>query len=234
MKKLLLVTVALILLFALAASAQETKIGRLSIGIKAGLSISNLTGDSLGSLLKNMAHTDVLPAEKSRTGVGFGAFFSYSIAPFFAIQPELLYVQKGCKFDFAGGGTTTVRSAWLEIPVLLKFSPEFQGNKIAPAVFAGPFVGFKTSAEFQQSGFAADVEVPGDFDAKDSLKSTDLGFTFGGSLGYKLTRGEIFLDARYDVGLTKIMKVGTFNHPTSKADTKTGVFFMLVGYKFDI
>jgi opacity protein-like surface antigen len=234
MKKLTLITLALVLLFALAASSQEAKVGKISFGIKAGINMSTLKGDSLASLLEDMAQADALPAKKSRTGVGAGAFFSYSVTPFFAVQPELLYVQKGCKFDFTGGGATTVKSAWLEIPVLLKFTPQLQGSKIAPAIFAGPFIGLNMSAEFQQSGFAADVEVPGDFDAKDSLKSTDFGITFGGGLGYKLTKGEIFFDVRYDLGLTKVLKSGILNRPESQADTKTSTFLILVGYKFDI
>lgn len=233
MKTPLLVILALVLLLAPTASAQETTAGKMSFGIKGGLSISTLKGDSLTSLLEDMAHAADLPTKKSRIGAGFGAFFSYSVTPAFAIQPELLYVQKGSKFDFAGGGTSTVRSAWLEIPVLLKLTPQVRGSKIVPAIFAGPFVGFTMSAEFQQSGFAEDVEIPGDFDAKDSLKSTDFGITFGGGLGYKLAKGEILLDVRYDVGLTKFVKAGTFDSP-GQADTKTSAFFVFIGYKFDI
>jgi hypothetical protein len=234
MKKLLLVTIALAFLLAVTASAQQAKVNKMSFGIKAGLSMATLKGDSLSSLLEDMAHASALPVKKSRIGVGFGVSFSYSVASSFAIQPELLYVQKGCKFDFADGGTSTAKSAWLEIPVLLKFTPQLKGSKIAPEIFAGPFIGFKMSAEFQQSGFAANVEVPGDFDAKDSLKSTDVGLTLGGGLGYKLTKGEIFFDVRYDVGMTKILKSGTLNRPNSQADTKTGALLMFVGYRFDI
>ena len=234
MKKLPLPVFAMVFLLALTASAQEPKVSKMSFGIKGGLGVSTLRGDSLASLLEDMAHAQSLPVKSSWTAAGIGAFFSYSVAPSFAIQPELLYVQKGCKFDFSGGGTTTAKSAWLEIPILLKFTPVFQGSRIAPAIFAGPFIGLKMSAEFQQSGFAAEVEVPGDFDAKDSLKSTDFGFTFGGGLGYKLTKGEIFFDVRYDLGLTEFLNSGTLNRPRSQADTKTSAFLMLVGYRFDI
>jgi hypothetical protein len=234
MKKLLLVIIALAFLLAVTALAQEAKICRMSFGIKAGLSIATLKGDSLASLLEGMADATALPVKKARISVGVGAFFRYSITPSFAIQPELLYVQKGCKFDFATGGTTTAKSAWLEIPVLLKFTPQLKGSKIAPAIFAGPFIGVRMIAEFEQSGFAADVEVPGDFDANDSLKSTDFGITFGGGLGYKLTKSEIFFEVRYDVGMTKILKSGTLNRPNAQADTKTSALLMFVGYRFDI
>lgn len=234
MKRMFFATLAAVLLFVPLASAQEAGADNISFGIKGGLSLSTLTGDSLAGILEDMAEADALPAEKSRIGAGFGAFFRYSITPTFAIQPELLYIQKGSKFEFTGGGTTTARSAWLEIPVLLRLTPRFEGSKITPAVFAGPFIGFNMGAEFQQSGFASDVEIPGDFDVKDSLKSTDFGVTFGGGLGYRLAKSEIFFDVRYDLGLTKIMKSGAFDRPDAEADTKTGAVLILVGCRFDI
>lgn len=234
MKKLLLVTIALVLLFALTASAQEAKISKMSFGIKAGLSMATLKGDSLASLLKDMVHAAALPVKKSQIGVGFGVSFSYAVASSFAIQPELLYVQKGCKFDFVGGGTITAKTAWLEIPVLLKFAPELQESKLSPAVFAGPFIGLKMSAEFQLSGFGADVEIPGDIDATGSLKSTDFGITVGGGLGYKLAKGEMFFDVRYDIGMTKFLKSGTLHRSNAQADTKTSAILMFLGYRFDI
>lgn len=118
---------------------------------------------------------------------------------------------------------------------MMEITPELRRSKIAPAVFAGPFIGLNTSAQFQQSGFAEDVKVPGDFNAADSVKSTDFGVTFGGGLGYKLTtESEIFFDIRYDFGLTKILKSGVLNHPDAQADTKTSALLVTAGYRFGL
>ena len=234
MKKSLPVTILLVALSAMTASAQEAKVGKMSVGIKGGLRISTLKGDSLAVIVEDMDHAATVPSNKSWTGAGFGAFVSYSISQSIAIQPELLYIKKGSKFTFSDGGTTTAKSAWLEIPLLLKFSLPLKGGGIVPAFFAGPFVGIVTSAEFQQHGFAVTSEAPADFDTKDSLNSTDFGITFGSQLGYKLLEGEIFLDARYDVGMTKILKSGAFNRPHSEADAETRALLMFVGYRFDI
>ena len=57
--------------------------GRLSIGIKAGMTVASVTGAS--------------PDVGSRIGAAVGAFATYSLGSAFALQPELYYAQKGAE-----------------------------------------------------------------------------------------------------------------------------------------
>ena len=64
---------------------------QMQAGLKAGVNISNLSGDDAGS-------------PDSKTGFAFGGFFMYQFSPMFAIQPEAYYTMKGAteKMDFQG------------------------------------------------------------------------------------------------------------------------------------
>ncbi len=223
MKKVLVVAVGLILILALAASAQETAAKKMSFSIKGGVSMGTLTGDSLKNFNLDFS-------KKSRLGFAGGVGLGFAVAKNFTIQPELLYVMKGAKFE-SGSEKITYKTDVIELPVLLKFTPEMKGSKIMPTIFVGPFVSMKMTGKVKAEGFT-DVAENVEIDIKDSLKSTDFGVTFGGGFGYKMAKGELFFDVRYDLGLSKVVKKEAFGN--ADFDTKTGTFLALVGYKFEI
>lgn len=223
MKRAFVVAVGLILILALAVSAQETAAKKMSFGLKGGISLGNLTGDSIKSFYDGAT-------KKTRFGIAGGVSLGYAMAKNFTIQPELLYVQKGAKFE-SGSAKSTLKTDVLELPVLLKFTPEMKGSKVMPTIFAGPFISMKMTGKIKNEGFADPAENV-ELDIKDSLKSTDFGVTFGGGFGYKMSSGELFFDVRYDLGLTKVVKKEAFDN--ADFDTKTSAFLAFVGYKFNI
>ncbi|MBN8642544.1 MAG: PorT family protein [Flavobacteriales bacterium] len=150
MKKILLTAVAV---FGFAfANAQEAK-----FGAKAGLNLSNFTGD----------------AEGTSTKVGFqvGAFAEFKVSDKFAVQPELVYSALGAKYDFFGFDVTETLS-YLTIPVMAKYY-------VADAfsLEAGPQIGFLMSAKAKADGESEDT--------KDAYNSTDFGINVGA--GYDVT-----------------------------------------------
>jgi hypothetical protein len=220
MKRTLLFALLGLLILSLSTfAADSAKKAPMAAGIRAGFSLGTATGSD--AEMSDGTKT-------SRFGFDFGGFFAFGVAKSFTLQPELLYVQKGVKYEEIGGpGKLTFKLDYLEIPVLIKFAPELQGSKIAPALFVGPYLGIRMGAKMKLEGSGGAVEV----DAKDAFKSTDFGMTFGGGLGYKMARGEMFFDARYDLGLSKVMKADEDGY---EADLKSGTFLILLGYKFNI
>lgn len=215
MKKVLLMSTLLLVAFAIAAHAQETTAegtGLVGYGIKLGVPLANFTG------------SDATPPtgvdKKMRIGFGGGAFLTYAFSPMFAVQPELLYMMKGTKWDSAGT-SLTYKLDYLQIPVLLKVMPE-TGGKIKPAIFVGPYVGFLLSASGALSLFGAD------FDLKDRYKSTEFGLSFGAGVNFLMSKGAITFDGRYDLGLSKIEK----SQLGEQANIKTGTITFLLGYTF--
>ena len=116
MKKLLFTAVAV---FAFGfTNAQETK-----FGAKAGLNMSNLTGD---------ANTD------SKVGFFVGGFAEIKLTDKFAVQPELLYSALGAKDD-----NDSYNLNYLLVPVMAKY---FVTEQLS--LEAGPQIGFLMSAKY--------------------------------------------------------------------------------------
>jgi hypothetical protein len=223
MKRILVLALLAVLVLSLSAFAAEAgKKMPMAAGIKAGISLANATGSDA---------TITGGDKKMKLGLGFGGFFAFTPMKSFTIQPEVLYVQKGVKYNETGGSEKlTYKVDYLEVPVLFKFTPEMQNSKIAPTLFAGPFLGFLMTAKEKLEG-AADPADNYDDDVKDYMKSTEFGITFGGGLGYKMAKGELFFDARYDLGLSKIQKAEPEGY---QSNVKNSAILVLVGYKFNI
>lgn len=202
MKKIILTAVAV---FGFAfANAQEVK-----FGVKAGLNISNFSGD--------------VEDNKSRIGFQLGGFAEIKISDKFSIQPELLYSAQGAnskEVDNANDYTfeEKINNSYLNIPVMAKFyvTPKFN-------VEVGPQIGFLLSSKTKFEESLAGVSVSAKEDTKDVFESTDFGLNFG--LGYDLTE-KLSIGGRYNLGLSNIVKdAGDFK-------VQNSVFTFSLGYKF--
>lgn len=206
----------MVLLLCTAACAQH---GVTAKGLKIGFGFADISTE----------YSELNDLVDSRVGFNGGAFLTYSINRRFAVQPELLYVSKG-----AGKSALFFSVTWsidyLEVPVLAKFDLKPNGP-LHPNLLAGPALGILLSSKFHIFGDSYDVA--------DGLKSTDLGFVFGGELDYR----HITLDVRYTLGLVNTIDAAKINKltgaqpndlyylegdPTSK---NTNLAFML-GYRF--
>jgi len=183
MKKLVLLTL-LIMVFSLGAFAQdEAGKGIIAKGFKAGLVMANLSSD-------NISENDM------KLGFAGGAFITYAFSPQFAIQPEVMYCMKGTKFSMEGAeDDLKYNFDYLVVPIMLKYMIPTEGN-VAPNFFAGPEVGFLLSAKAKMGGEEADM--------KDELKSVDFGLGFGAGVDFKMESTTIMFDARYTLGLSNI------------------------------
>lgn len=186
---------------------------QMQAGLKAGVNISNLSGDDAGS-------------PDSKTGFAFGGFFMYQFSPMFAIQPEAYYTMKGAtdKMDFEGTTVDlTYTLDYIEIPVLFKFIIPVQGSGVKPAIFAGPFLGINTTAKIK-------AEFQGQSQEEDltDTKSTEFGLQFGGGIGFPVGKGELGVDIRYILGLS------TIDDSADEADVKNNVININLYYGFSL
>jgi hypothetical protein len=216
MKRFVVLTTLLVFAFSLSALAQEKVAKKLEFGIQAGLCMGNVSGDS--------AKAGPGETKKARMGFGGGAFATFKLSPQFGIQPELLYLQKGVKYE-EGSAKMTVKADYIEVPVYLAFLPKLEG-KIQPSIFAGPYIGYLMSAKIKTEGMA-DPADNGEEDVKDSTKTTDFGISFGAGFGYALNpKGELFVNVRYDLGMTKV------DDHAEQQDSKLNMFAVMLGYRF--
>jgi hypothetical protein len=184
-----------ILVLAGAAAAQP------AVGLKAGLSLAKITGDDVGDV-------------QTKAGFMIGGFAAFPLGENTALQPEILYTQKGAKADGLGG-EEVLSLNYIDVPILFRFTVAGEGAR--PIFLLGPSIGFKASDKFTVGG--EEVEI-GDF------KSTDFGLVFG--LGAQIQQfvGEV----RYNLGLTNILDVPD---EANTASIKNSVISLQAGFTFN-
>lgn len=168
----------------MAMSAIMSPCLRAGVGVKGGLNFANQSWSDGGMTITPSGVQ--LPV--------FGVYFSLRLGKYLAIQPEILYSQKGSKFT-EDGYTDQITGSYIEVPVLAKIyiAPE---GPVRPILFAGPAIGFMLSAEEAYDGESEDIS--------DEVTGTDFGVVFGGGLEFKAGRAVLTLDVRYDMGLTDV------------------------------
>ena len=187
MKTFVRIALPLALLIAAPLQAQTT------LGVKGGINIANVSTDL----------PDFENLTDSKTGFVGGVYANLALGGVFAIQPELLYSEKGFKAS-EGGFDAQFKANYFEIPVLLK--AQFPMETIRPAVYAGPVVSFETSCKLglSEGGVSADFDCDSDEAGVGNRKTTDFGAVFGGNLDLFVGPVILTLDARYQLGLTNL------------------------------
>ena len=130
--------------------AFSTANAQISLGIKGGANISNLSGfEDFGEF-----------ESKAKIGLNLGGFVTFNLGKNIAIQPELFYSSQGAKIDEID---ENISLNYINIPVMLKLMT----NK-GFYVEAGPQIGI----------LAGDVKLDG-VDVSDEFKNSDLSAGFG-------------------------------------------------------
>jgi hypothetical protein len=176
-------------LFAPSASAQGVK-----FGVKGGVNLANIGGSDIAEF-----ESDLGISTESKAGLVAGAFAEFMIGNMFAIQPEVLYSQKGFKASVTGG-EDKLKADYVETAVLLKINIPIEGSKVHPHVYAGPAVGLKASCKIEESGSPSESCEDGGL----LIKSTDFGVAFGGGVSVDVGGAEVGVDVRYTLGLTSV------------------------------
>lgn len=189
-------TLALVAGLNSAARAQSD----VSLGLKAGASYASFVGAQSGNV----------------TGLfGFqaGAFANIGLSRMVAIQPEVLYSQKGAKAKDATDVYT--RLQYIDVPLALHVN--------ADGLFfeAGPQVGFLLAADSKFGPVSTDV--------KSVTNSVDFGYLAG--LGFQRKTGP-GIGLRYNGGFSNVPKAVTSGNVTVQNNIRNSVFQLYLTYSF--
>ena len=198
----------ILFILALLVTISTTYAQGITGGLKAGMNIANLHGDGVEGF-----------GYESKMGFCAGGFITFKVANIIAIQPEILYTQKGTKWEEEFVGETwkiTYNFNYLEIPILLKVIMPIQGM-IKPHLFVGPYFAYNLTAKVKTRYNGLDFD--------EVIKDSDFGAVFGGGIDFGLPAGKIVFDARYSLGLTTIDEEGS-------SAVKNNVFSFMLGYAF--
>lgn len=183
------------------------------VGIKGGLNLSNLTGDTND---KNLL-----------AGFHVGGWLEAPVTEALSIQPELLFSQKGLKQDYNWDELnveTRLRLNYLEIPVNLVYhlSKDFSFE-------GGPYIGYLLSAKME----ATSENNSGSIEYLKELDRNDFNqFDFGLGFGLRYYFNPLYLGFNYKAGFANI----TNNEKTNTDDlfdkAKNNVIQIYAGIAF--
>lgn len=209
----------------LSASAQN-EVGQITLKPTVGINIAKIT--------KLTDVTGGIGSSKTRTGLLAGVEAEYGVAENFGLTAGLFYSMQGGKLDWGSGKidvqgipytlnfTGTYKLDYLNIPIMAQYYV-VKGLAVKAGIQPGFCVSKKFTTEAAES-FAGMAEymkrtdkLSGEYEA--GIKS----FAFAIPVGLSYEYANFVLDARYNIGLTKVAK---------DFSGKNSVFSISLGYKF--
>ncbi|MBQ6648616.1 MAG: PorT family protein [Muribaculaceae bacterium] len=204
MKKIVIALMCTILATG-AAMAQE----KFTFGPKIGVDYTHYWGE-------NVEHGGHLNYQA-------GVFMECRFTSKFSIAPEVVFAAQGGKYDFKRnieGIDVELKETdhvnYINVPVMLKYY-------VAPALSIdfGPQLGFNVYSKNTIEGKVEKLKEKETTDMKKYTKTVDFGLGLG--LTYNITE-EVFIQARYTMGLTKVFNVDD--------DSKNGNGQIAIGFRF--
>lgn len=200
-----------VVLFALTSvSAQEY----VMFGAKGGVNFSTFSGDG----------SNAFNDPDGRTSFHLGLLAEIPVTERFSVQPEVLYSGQG--YDIAerdNGNDIEYQLDYINIPVIAKVYI-FEGL----ALEAGPQIGFLVNSEIDGDPGSVNNENTISLD-EDQFNKVDFSLAVGASFKF---RGGIFVNGRYNIGLSDIYDDSFTNNLLSGADAKHSVVQLGVGFMF--
>ena len=168
----------LVLSFVLSVNAQNSESSKFSLGVKAGVNISNVKASGKG----------ISVSYSSLTRFVGGIYGEYKFSEVLGIQPELLYNGVGAK-----NSGVKDEFGYLSLPILLKYSIPNTGL----GIYAGPQVSLALSAKEKIDSIGTSTDM------KSEMKSSE----FSGIIGvdYTFSFGAV-ISARYQLGFSNFAK----------------------------
>ena len=188
------------------ASAAPKIIGK---GLKAGINVSRILGG------------DISEFWVSKTGLAVGGFLVIGINEHLAIQPEILFSQKGAIYenievDYA----SSISLSYVDVPILVNFYvPMSAGAKFRPYLFTGPSLSLKIRGRIKSSAQGVTTESEAQ-----NMRAGGLGLMIGAGLNIDVGGGKIGIDVRHSWSLASTI---------IDEDAKTNFLSILLSYSFN-
>ncbi len=182
----------------------QMAIGEFSVTPRVGLTLASLTSQD---------------NSKINVGIAAGAEAEYQVLDFLGVSAGLMYSQQGVSYD--GPGTNKWNLNYLNIPILANF---YVYKDLALKVGIQP--GFRLTATEKTEKGNTKTET----DIKDYVEGFDLSIPMGVSYEYR----NFVLDARYNLGVTKILKGSNQDPERFRRSSRNSVFMITLGYRFNL
>lgn len=201
MKKSIIIALAVFFM------AQHTS-AQVAIGLKSGVNFANVhTTDLIGQAAPDFNYAP---------GWNVGMVSEISFGNYFALQPELSWVQKGFSWkeslgvpiggiEIPIGATATFRTNYIEMPLLAKL--KLGNERVQGYVVAGPAFGYAMNGKIitRPSLFFEFDPIKTDLNLDNlNYERFDIAATGGLGVQVNFNGASIFADARYTHGFTEL------------------------------
>ena len=156
----------------------------------------------------------------SKLGAGYGGAIEIGLVPFFSLEADVLDMKRKFQFDTAAVAGIGESANYLQIPVMLRFSPLSLVSVGGGFYYANGLGNVSTSV----GGVAGADQTF----AQAGLKNSDFGMVLSGRLRLPIMPlVGIIVDARYLLGLTNVATDPTATIKYRDIQTLFGINFML-------
>ena len=201
-RRSLLVIVLAVASRTIGAQLTDTPIPGARFGFTGGLNLSKFAGEGLGPT-------------SNRHGFVGGVVLVTPFTPNFSTQLEALYSMKGMKSVSAlnSANYATFKLNYVEIPLMLRGDAPI-AMPVKPFAFTGPAFDFQVSCNSDviangKSDSASCDEIESSASSGLKFNKFDVGWVFGGGLGFDVNNRRVSVAARYEVGLRSITSTGS-------------------------
>ena len=201
MKKLMMI--AAMMLMSMGAFAQN-EVGQVTLQPKVGMNLSTITGGALSD-------------KKTKVGLVAGVEAEYGVAENFGLSAGVLYSMEGIKYSRKYlGADATIRGDfdYINIPILANY---YLVKGLAVKAGVQPAFNVRHKEKFEASANGQSISETEDAEGVQS-------FNFSIPVGLSYEYESFVLDARYNIGITKIFK--------DADEGRNSTFSITIGYKF--
>ena len=207
-----------------------TTLSMAQVSIRGGVNMASMSASATESSYQDYKQQSIL-------GYQAALVMPIKLTDNVAIQPELMWIQKGGKFDYTINSNNKLVVSrtynYFEVPLSLKLSLGNTSGGLGIYVLGGPYAGLalngKTKRETTIGGVTSVAESTVDY-SSDSNQEKRL--DWGANIGAGVTFGKIYIDARYNLGINNLLDDDASNTNDNKPYQRNRGLGLTVGLMF--
>ncbi len=221
--------IVLVLLFVMATISTQSLQAQASI--RGGINIASMSANATEKNYKDYENQSIF-------GFQFAVAMPFKISNNVAIQPELVFIQKGGKSQYVTDEKnkyiSTFTSNYIEVPVSLKLGlGNTSGDGIGFYVLGGPYIGIALNGKYKNEltflGVTSTSNKTVDYsNDANTEKRIDWGFNVGAGLSL----GKMYLEGRYNLGINNLLDDNATNSSSSAPYRRNRGIGLTVGVHF--
>ena len=201
------------------------------VSLRGGINIASMSANATEKNYQDYENQSIF-------GFQLALAMPFKVANNVAIQPEIVFIQKGGKSQHITNENnkyiSTFTSNYIEIPVSLKLGlGNTSGDGIGFYVLGGPYVGIALNGKYKNEltvlGVASTSEKTVDYSSDTNQeKRIDWGFNVGAGLSL----GKMYLEGRYNLGINNLLDDNATNSSSSAPYRRNRGIGLTVGVHF--